>query len=140
MQKEIKHTWHYSHSPQEVWDYLTKPELIEQWLGKSNFLPIVGHKFHFIGKCDGEEKVAALCEVLETKPYSQLSYSWQANSLSDNKPFDSKVLWTLTSKGNGTELQLVHNGFTALEDVIAHNSGWTRCGNTISELINTVIK
>ncbi len=48
MQKEIKHTWHFSQSPQEVWEYLTKPELMEQWLGKTDFQPIVGHKFRFI--------------------------------------------------------------------------------------------
>ena len=28
MQKEIKHTWHFNQSPQEVWEYLTKPELL----------------------------------------------------------------------------------------------------------------
>ncbi len=46
-----------------------------------------------------------------------LSYSWQKNSAKDNKPFNSKIVWTLVPKENGTELQLVHNGFTALEDI-----------------------
>ena len=27
MQKEIKHTFYFSQTPQEVWEYLTKPEL-----------------------------------------------------------------------------------------------------------------
>src|SRR6266550_2474446 len=50
MQKEIKQTWHFNQSPQTVWEYLTKPELIEQWLGKTDFQPLVGHKFSIIGK------------------------------------------------------------------------------------------
>src|ERR1700733_15050481 len=98
MQKEIKHTWHFTQSPQEVWEYLTKPELLEQWLMKSDFQPIVGHKFRFIGGCNHEDKAAAYCEVLEVNPYSQLAYSWQTNSLFDNQPYNSKVVWTLAAK------------------------------------------
>ena len=80
------------------------------------------------------------CEVLEVKPFTKLSYSWQTNSAKDNKPFNSKVVWTLVPKENGTELQLVHNGFTALEDYIAHNNGWTALGNQFVELLNTIKK
>ncbi len=138
MRKEIKKTWQFSQSPQEVWEYLTRPELLEQWLMKTNFQPIVGYKFYFIGNCDDSGKAAAQCEVLEIKPYTQLSYSWQANSVYDSMPFNSKVVWTLIPKENGTELQLVHTGFTGLDDVIAHNDGWTRIGNNIAAFFNTV--
>ena len=138
MQKEIKHSWHFDRSPQEVWEYLTKPELLEQWLMKTDFQPIVGHKFHFIGECNNDSKAVAHCEVLEVKPYTQLSYSWQTNSVHDNKPFSSKVVWTLIPKENGTEMQLVHNGFTMLADVVAHNDGWTRIGNKIVEFLKAV--
>ncbi len=138
MQKEIKHTWFFNQPKQEVWEYLTKPELIEQWLMKTNFQPIVGHKFYFIGECDGDGKAAAQCEVLEIIPYTQLSYSWRTNSIKDNKSYNSKVVWTLTPKENGTELQLIHNGFTALEDVIAHNDGWTRIGNKMFKFSNAI--
>jgi uncharacterized protein YndB with AHSA1/START domain len=73
--------------------------------------------------------------VLEVKPFTKLSYSWQKNSAKDNKPFNSKVVWTLVPKENGTELQLVHNGFTALEDYIAHNNGWNTCLKLLEELL-----
>ncbi len=139
MQKEIKHTWRFNQSPQEVWEYLTKPELLEQWLMKTDFKPIVGHKFYFIGNCDNEGKAVAHCEVLEIKPHTRLSYSWQTNSINDNKPFNSKVVWTLVPKDGGTEMELVHSGFTALEDVIAHKDGWTRIGNKMVETLNAVI-
>jgi len=136
MQKEIKHTWHFNQSPQEVWEYLTKPELLEQWLTKTDFQPIVGNKFRFTDKSG---KII-YCEVLEVKPFTKLSYLWQYPSANDNKLFDSKVVWTLTPKEHGTELQLVHNGFTALEDYIAHNNGWTTLGNRFVELLNTIKK
>ncbi len=138
MQKEIKHTWHFDQSPEEVWEYLTKPELLEQWLMKTNFQPIVGRKFYFIGECNDDGKVAAHCEVLEIKPPVQLSYSWQTNSLKDDKSYTSLVVWTLTPKEKGTELLLVHNGFKELEDLVGHNDGWTRIGNKMVHFLNAV--
>jgi uncharacterized protein YndB with AHSA1/START domain len=41
MSKIIKHQFFFPHPPQAVWDYLTKPELMEQWLMKNDFQPIV---------------------------------------------------------------------------------------------------
>lgn len=131
MQKEIKQTWHFSQSPQEVWEYLTKPELLELWLSKTDFQPIAGRKFSFISSYGNH----SYCEVLEVKPFTNLSYSWQKNSAKDNKPFTSKVMWTLIPKEMGTELQLVHNGFIALEDVSPHENGWNICLEQFQKLI-----
>lgn len=140
MQKEIRHTWQFRQSPEEVWQHLTKPELMEQWLMKSDFQPVVGHQFRFVGGChdNDESQTAAYCEVLEVSPYSRLSYSWKTTSLFDSQPFNSKVEWTLTETSNGTELQLVHDGFTALEDRVSHNDGWTRLVNQLAESLNAV--
>ena len=132
MQKEINQKWFFSQSPQEVWEYLTRPELLEQWLGKTDFQPIAGHKFRFISAYGND----SYCEVLEVRPFTKLSFSWQKNSSKDNKPFNSKIVWTLVPNENGTELQLVHNGFTALEDVVAHENGWNTCLKKLEELLN----
>ncbi len=136
MQNEIKQTWHFNQSPQEVWEYLTKPELLEQWLMKSDFQPIPGHKFCFTSPHGMEH----YCEVLEIKPFTKLSYSWQRKSAKDGKPFNSKVLWTLIPKEGGTELQLVHNGFAALEDYTQHNKGWAMLVPRMAELLNAIKK
>jgi uncharacterized protein YndB with AHSA1/START domain len=136
MQKEIRHTWHFNHPPQEVWEYLTRPELLEQWLGKTDFQPIAGHKFRFASPYGND----SYCEVLEVKPFTRLSYSWQKKSAEGNKPYNSKVVWTLVPKENGTELQLVHNGFIALEDFVGHENGWIACLNKFEELLNATIK
>ena len=134
MQEEINQTRHFNQSPQEVWEYLTKPELLEQWLGKTDFKPIAGHKFRFISPYGND----SFCEVLEVKPFTKLSYSWQKKSSKDNQPFNSKIVWTLVPKANGTELQLAHTGFTVMEDAILHNDGWTRIGNKITERFNAI--
>lgn len=134
MQNEIKHTWHFNQSPEEVWEYLTKPELLEQWFTKTDFQPTVGRKFRFTDKSG---KIV-YCEVLEVSPFTKLSYSWQHASRKDNELFDSKVVWTLVPKETGTELQLLHTGFTVLEDFTAHNNGWTNLGRRFVELLNTI--
>jgi uncharacterized protein YndB with AHSA1/START domain len=133
MKNEIKQTWHFNQSPQMVWEYLTKPELIEQWLGKTDFKPIVGHKFRFASPYGND----SICEVLEVKPFTKLSYSWQKNSAKDGKPFHSKIVWTLSPKEDGTELQLVHDGFRALEDIAPHENGWNHCHIELEELLKT---
>ena len=141
MQKEIKHTWHFARSPEEVWDYLTKPELIEQWLMKTDFQPKVGHQFRFIHAVENKSCYDSItqCEVLEVMPFTTLSYSWKGNTKDGTRTFDSKVVWTLIPNdpdGIGTELQLVHNGFAVLEDVIAHDTGWAALGKRFVELVD----
>ena len=132
MEKAIRLTRRFSQSPEEVWEFLTKPELIEQWLGKTDFQPVVGHKFQFTSSYGNH----SYCEVLEVKPFTRLTYSWQKNSSKDNKPFHSKVMWTLVPDEKGTELQLVHDGFTAMEDVNAHENGWNICLEQMTKLTN----
>jgi uncharacterized protein YndB with AHSA1/START domain len=134
MEKEIKQIWFFNQPPRIVWEYLTKPELLEQWLGKTDFQPIPGHKFRFISPYGND----SYCEVLEIKPFTRLSYSWQKISAKDNKAFHSIILWTLAPKDKGTELQLLHNGFKALEDVIAHEKGWNSCLKHFEELLKVM--
>ncbi|MGZ3884215.1 MAG: SRPBCC family protein [Bacteroidia bacterium] len=137
MKKEIKQTWFFKQPPEEVWDHLTKPELIEQWLMPNNFKPVEGHKFRFTFEAKKESKYAGVvnCEVQEIKPFTRLAYTWDG-ATNDGRNFNSEVVWTLIRKENGTELQLSHNGFTVLEDLLNHSSGWDNCLKRFEELIS----
>ena len=139
MQQEINQTWFFKQTPKEVWEYLTKPELIEQWLMKNDFKPIVGHKFCFShaekNKCNYDN--ITYCEVLEVNPFSKLSYSGNGSTDDKSRNFNSTVVWTLVSKNQGTELQLRHNGFKVLEDILNHTTGWDNCLKKLKEHINT---
>ena len=35
------------HPPEKIWRALTQGHLIEEWLMKNDFQPVVGHKFNF---------------------------------------------------------------------------------------------
>ena len=36
-----------THPPEKIWRALTESALIEDWLMKNDFRPVVGHKFNF---------------------------------------------------------------------------------------------
>ena len=142
MTKSIHHKYFFSHQSEVVWDYLTKAELIEQWLMKSNFLPIVGYDFTFTTRplpslnFDGN----VYCKVLEIIPFKKLSYSWKGGPGEGKITLDSIVVWTLQSKDNGTELVLEHTGFkeTHFTMFSVMDEGWLKNIKKIGELINNV--
>lgn len=143
MEKEIRQTWFFKQSPGEVWEYLTKPELIEQWLMKTeDFQPVAGHKFRFTftAKPGSQYEGVVHCEVLEAKPFTKLSYSWNGRTGDKSRNFNSTVVWTLVPKNKGTELQIQHSGFEVLDDILNHTSGWNSCVKKLEEHINSTEK
>ena len=47
MKDSIQHTFFFTQPTATVWKYLTTAELLEQWLMKNNFQPVVGCQFQF---------------------------------------------------------------------------------------------
>lgn len=113
MKTKIEHQWFYSQSPEEIWEYLTKSELIEKWLMPNDFMLKIGHEFTFVTNpipglgLDGN----FYCKVLEIEPLKKLVYTWKGGSSKNNPTLDTLVEWTLEKKENGTELRLIHSGF-----------------------------
>ncbi|HVX50974.1 MAG TPA: SRPBCC domain-containing protein [Chitinophagaceae bacterium] len=139
MQNEVNQTWFLNRPPQEVWEYLTRPDLLEQWLMKSDFKPVTGHTFRFTHTPKNNSNYQGFVdgEVLEVNPVTRLSYTWKGVTKDGIRAFDSTVVWTLTPKENGTQLHLRHTGFTLPEDTAAHNTGWNNCMHRFEELLNT---
>lgn len=140
MQNEVNQTWFFKQSLQEVWEYLTKPELIEQWLMESDFKPLVGHKFKFTHAPKNESPYLGVvdCEVTEVKPVTNLAYTWACYAKDGSRTVNSTVRWTLAAKENGTELQVLHNGFKLAEDFTTHNVGWAACIKRLDAAIAAV--
>lgn len=142
MKKHIYHQIFFPNPVERVWDYLTKPELIELWLMKNNFQPIVGFDFQFqtnpIPGLDFDGIV--YCRVLEIIPHKKLSYSWKSGPGYGEITLESIVTWRLESKDDGTELFLEHSGFTKEENLSLYNGlkhGWTEKLSKIAKLLIT---
>jgi uncharacterized protein YndB with AHSA1/START domain len=88
------------HPPQKIWRALTEGHLIEEWLMKNDFEPVVGHRFTL--RADWGTVV---CQVMAVEPNETLSYTWGAYGL------ESVVTWTLTPTGAGTHLRMEQSGF-----------------------------
>jgi uncharacterized protein YndB with AHSA1/START domain len=89
-----------SHPPEKVWRALTQPHLIEEWLMKNDFAPVVGH--HFDLRADWG---TVGCQVLAIEPNRTLSYTWGAYGV------ETVVTWTLTPTRMGTHLRMEQSGF-----------------------------
>ena len=106
-----------AYPPEKIWRALTQPLLIEEWLMKNDFAPVVGHRFDF-----SADWGSVGCEVLEVEPNRTLSYSWGAYGL------ESVVTWTLTSTGTGTRLRMEQSGFRPDQQQAYHGAkyGWQK--------------
>ena len=141
MTKRINHRLFFPNPAEAVWEYLTKAELMEQWLMKSDFQLALGHEFQFRSnpvpaiQFDG----IVYCKVLEIIPFKKLSYSWKCGPGKGQILIDSIVVWTLTPKDNGTELIVDHSGFKeneGLELIAAMDKGWLANMKKILERLN----
>ena len=86
--------------PEKIWRALTQPQLIEEWLMKNDFKPVVDHRFNLRADWGAVD-----CQVLAVEPNKTLSYTWAAYGL------ESVVTWTLTPTSTGTHLRMEQSGF-----------------------------
>jgi uncharacterized protein YndB with AHSA1/START domain len=95
--------------PEKLWRALTQPDLIEAWLMKNDFAPVVGHRFSLRGEWGG----VLDCEVLCLEPNKQLSYTWNFAHDEAAYKLESVVTFTLTPTSTGTHLRMEQSGFRA---------------------------
>ncbi|WP_417307447.1 SRPBCC family protein [Devosia sp.] len=116
------------HPPSKIWRALTQPQLMAEWLMKTDFVPELGHRFAFT-----EAWGSVDCEVLEIAPEEALSYSWNGMGL------ESTVTWTLTPTDGGTHLRMEQAGFRIPEQKQAYGgaaSGWARFLDQLEQVVD----
>jgi uncharacterized protein YndB with AHSA1/START domain len=97
-----------SHPPEKIWRALTQPQLIDEWLMKNDFQPVVGHRFNLRGDWGG----VLDCEVLAVEPNKALTYTW--NFTHDDAAY------------TGTHLRMEQSGFRPDQKQAygGANAGW----------------
>jgi uncharacterized protein YndB with AHSA1/START domain len=105
------------HPPERIWRALTQDHLIEEWLMKNDFKPVVGHRFNLRADWGAVD-----CQVMAVEPNKTLSYTWGAFGL------ESIVTWTLTPTGTGTHLRMEQSGFRSDQQQAYQGAkaGWPR--------------
>jgi len=114
------------HLPDKVWRALTQPQLLEEWLMKSDFKPVVGHRFRFRADWGAVD-----CRVLAVEPGKTLSYTWAAYGL------ETVVTWTLTPASGGTDLRMEQSGFRPDQPQYYEGAkgGWQRFLAALEQLL-----
>ena len=140
MKSEIKNEWIYDQAPKEVWEYLTKAELIKLWLMPNNFKPMLGYEFEFRSKPIPSLDLDGIfhCKVLEITPFQKLIYTWTGGPGDGDITLDTRVEWTLEKHGKGTKLLLTQTGFKEanLSIFSAMTNGWNTNVLKMIKLLN----
>ena len=115
--------------PEKIWRALTQPHLIEEWLMKNDFKPVMDHRFNLNAEWGGVD-----CQVRAVEPNRTLSYSW------DTKDLESVVTWTLTPTGKGTHLRMEQVGFRADQEPYYRGAtvGWKRNFTALEQLLSRI--
>ena len=114
------------HPPEKIWRALTQPHLLEEWLMKNDFKPLVEHRFRLRADWGAVD-----CRVLAVDPGKTLSYTWAAYGL------ETVVSWTLTPAGTGTRLRMEQSGFRADQPQYYEGAkgGWPRFFAALEQLL-----
>lgn len=115
-----------SYPPEKIWRALTQPHLIQEWLMKNDFRPVVGHRFDFRADWGAVD-----CEVLAVEPQKTLSYTCSAYGL------ESVVTWTLTPTSKGTRLRMEQSGFRPDQQQAYQGAqvGWPRFFASLEQVL-----
>jgi uncharacterized protein YndB with AHSA1/START domain len=94
---------------EKIWRALTQPHLIEEWLMKNDFQPVVGHRFNLRTDPQPGWNGVIDCQVLVVEPNKTLSYTWTSGE--GALAVKTVVTWSLAPKGAGTLLRMEQAGF-----------------------------
>jgi|SRR6516165_459469 uncharacterized protein YndB with AHSA1/START domain len=125
------------HPPEKVWRALTQGPLIEEWLMKNDFKPVVGHRFNFRAEPMPQWNGVTDCEVLVVEPNKRLSYSWNASGEEAAAGPKTIVTLTLTPTKDGVLVRMVQSGFRP-EDEAFHRGasyGWQRMVGDLERVV-----
>ena len=116
----------FAFPPEKLWRALTQPHLIEEWLMKNDFKPVVDHRFSLSADWGSVD-----CQVLVVEPNKTLSYTWSAMGLG------SVVTWTLVPTSTGTHLRMEHSGFRSDQQQAYQGAqyGWQKFFGSLEQVL-----
>jgi uncharacterized protein YndB with AHSA1/START domain len=112
------------HASEKIWRALTQGPLIEGWLMRNDFQPVVGHRFNFRAAPMPHWNGVVDCQVLVVEPYERLAYSWNASGEEAAGGLKTVVTWTLTPTNGGTHLRMEQSGFRPEDEANYQGAGY----------------
>jgi uncharacterized protein YndB with AHSA1/START domain len=122
----------FAHPPEKVWRALTEGPLLEQWLMKNDFAPVVGHRFHFRGEPNPHWDGVVQSEVLELKRPERLVLRWISAGA------ETVVTWTLRPTPIGVMVRMEQTGFPSTlreANIKGAHYAWQRFVGKLEEVV-----
>ena len=126
-------------STKKVWDALTNPDLIKQWLFGTNVISDwkVGSPIFFTGTWQGTEyKDKGTILQFETEKIFQYNYWSGFSGLPDSIENYSIISFELLPASNGTQLTLTHSNFPTEIGYEHSDKNW----DTTLDLLKSIIE
>ena len=109
---------------ERIWRALTQGPLLEEWLMKNDFRPVVGHRFNFRAPPMPHWNGVVDCEVLEVEEPSRLAYTWSSSGGGTGNDLRTVVTWTLTPTAKGTLVRMEQSGFGPEDEANYRGAGY----------------
>ena len=124
MKRSIGFERTYPHAIEKVWQAISDPAIVAQWLMPTTLRPEVGHEFTFTTEPYPGFDGTVRCRVTTADPPHELAYTWSGGQLTD-----TTVRFRLERlNAEDTFLRFEHAGFDGLLNrLIARNvlaAGW----------------
>ncbi len=110
----------YPHPVETVWQALTDPAAIAEWLMPCDFHPIAGHRFSIRGTATNNWRGLTECVVVLVEPPRRMVWHWASADI----PEPTRVSFELEPVDGGTQLTLSHIGMTTQADIESLSQGW----------------
>jgi uncharacterized protein YndB with AHSA1/START domain len=128
----IKRELSFPQSREEVWQALTDPAALAEWMFPNDFEPRAGHRFAF--QVPGNpavnfEGLTVRGEVLRCDPPEALSFSWVAGEV------DTRVDYRLVEDGAGTKVYFEQSGFEQPYALKGAEYGWANMHEKLAALL-----
>jgi len=105
---------------ESVWQALTDPAAIAEWLMPCDFRPIAGHQFFIRGTATNNWRGFTECVVVLVEPPRRMEWQWASADI----PEPTCVRFELEPVDGGTQLTLSHKGMTTQADIESLSQGW----------------
>ncbi|HUG14302.1 MAG TPA: SRPBCC domain-containing protein [Thermomicrobiales bacterium] len=107
--------------PDTVFEFLTDPEKLVQWMGTTAELePRPGGKFRL--SYDGEHVARGEYMEIDRPRRVVLSWGWEGEGAA-TQPGASVVTFSLVADGNDTIVRMTHSGLVG-DEIASHSAGW----------------
>ncbi|MDF8264335.1 SRPBCC family protein [Luteipulveratus flavus] len=111
----VQMTWRVDAAPERVWQALTSPPGMAEWLGEVVSGAVAPDESFVVDHGDGHRCASTVTALV---PGEALTYSWEF----PDEP-RSEVSWTLSPADEGTMLEVTHAGLGDLAR--SYRDGWT---------------